>query len=390
MQGFARFLRSCALVAVAAMISGCGTGVAGAAGAESARPSLPAFPATLNPDGTVPWVNAPAIDPDVPPPPPPAAGPTCTAGQSQGVLPAWVSGQASNDGGMDPLTAASLHGWVNLTNISSRPCTLDGVPAVTLMSHGIPVNVSYGQFGTNAAAKVGLPPHGTANFRIDWGAPYCPGKRGPFPGPPDRGPFSLRVTVDGLTLHVAIKSTATPGCLSEDTDPNATTSSVATSPIKPGAVIPGQPAGKPSPLQALRATPKDYPSQIAPGQLLRFVIALANPTSAPVSLAGTPPPGYLVEAFCLGNPSGPGLNFYRTYSLNNRPRPVVPAHGRVRFAMELPIPASGCPTTRLTISWRFPLFGPQGTYTTFTLTITADTVTGRWRSISPPGTRLAV
>jgi hypothetical protein len=82
---------------------------------------------------------------------------------------------------MDPLAAASLHGWVNLTNISASPCTLDGVPAVTLMSHGVPAHVDYAQFGTSKAAEAGVPTHGTANFRIDWGAPYCPGQRGPYP-----------------------------------------------------------------------------------------------------------------------------------------------------------------------------------------------------------------
>ena len=84
---------------------------------------------------------------------------------------------------MAPLAAASLHGWVNLTNISSMACTLEGVPAVSLTSHGIPVNVSYGQSSSNGAAKVGLPPHGTANFPITWSAPYCPGENGPIPGP---------------------------------------------------------------------------------------------------------------------------------------------------------------------------------------------------------------
>jgi len=192
------------------------------------------------------------------------------------VLPAWVSGQQSNDGGMAPLAAASLHGWVNLTNISSRSCTLEGAPAVTLMSRGIAVNVSYGQYGANVATKAGLPPHGTANFSIYWAAPYCPGGMvGPFPGPPDRGPFSLRATVDGVTLHVAIHSTASPGCVDH---PAGDTSSVAAGPIEPGAVIPGAPpSGESSPLRLLRATAHDCPSHIAPGQVLKFVIALANP-----------------------------------------------------------------------------------------------------------------
>jgi hypothetical protein len=58
----------------------------------------------------VPWVSAPAVDPFLKPAPapPPAAGPTCTAGQLRGVLPAWIAGQASNDGGMDPLAVSPL------------------------------------------------------------------------------------------------------------------------------------------------------------------------------------------------------------------------------------------------------------------------------------------
>ena len=35
--------------------------------------------------------------------------------------------------------------------------------------------------------------------------------------------------LDGLNLDIAIRSTASPGCVLEDTDPNVTTSSVVTS-----------------------------------------------------------------------------------------------------------------------------------------------------------------
>jgi hypothetical protein len=333
------------------------------------------FPATLNPDGTVPWVGTPAVDPffTPAPAPPPAVGPACTARQLRGVLPAWVSGQASNDGGMDPLAAASLHGWVNLTNVTARPCTLSGVPAVRFLSRGIPVPVDYGRFGTSQAATVGLPPHGKANFRIDWGAPYCPGRQGPYPGPPDRGPFSLRATVDGLTLDIAVHSTASPGCVLEDTQPDVTTSSVVTSPIEPGAVTPGPPVPGPSPLRALRAIAGNYPARIAPGHLLRFVVTLANPTATAVSLTAPPPPGYAIGAYCARTPSQPGYQFAQTYSLNNRPRPAIPPHGSVRFAMQLAIPATTCPAARLTITWLSPPpgFGLPGPHTAFTVALTS-------------------
>jgi hypothetical protein len=83
---------------------------------------------------------------------------------------------------MDPVAAPSLHGWVNLTNTSGRPSTLDGVPVVTLLSSGISVPVDYARFGTTKTAKVGLPAHGAASFRIDWGAPFCSQQGGLNPG----------------------------------------------------------------------------------------------------------------------------------------------------------------------------------------------------------------
>jgi Domain of unknown function (DUF4232) len=351
------------------VITGCGTTVATSAGAVQASPSVPVFPKTMNPDGTVPWVSAPVVDPFVTPAPapPPATGPTCTAGQLRGVLPAWVSGEASNDGGMDPLAAASLHGWVNLTNVSGKPCTLNGVPAVTLLSNGVPVQVSYARFGTDKAVTVGLPAHGAANFRIDWGAPYCPGGAGIVPGPPDPGPFSLRAVIDGVTLDIAVHSTASPACDLTQEEPGVT-SSVVTSPMSPGSVTPGPPAPKPSVLRRLRATASGYPSRIAPGQLLRFVITLSNPTGAAVSLTAPPPAGYTISAYCARTPSTPGYQFARPYSLDTGPRPVIPAHGAVRFAMQLAIPTLTCPTARLDIGWlggppAFTVGGPQTSFT---------------------------
>lgn len=367
MRGFAGILRPAAFVVVAALVSGCGSVAAAPAGAASASPGLPSFPATLNADGTVPWVNALAVAPSpTPTPAPPATGPTCTAAQLRGVQPTWVSGAQSNDGGMAPLAAASLHGWVNLTNVSASPCTLDGTPAVTLMRRGIPLEVSGGGPGTSPAARTGLPPHRTANFGIFWAAPYCPGGGPPYDGPPDRGPYSLLVTVDGLTLHVPIRSTASPGCVD-----STTPGSVAADPIEPGAGLLRAPlAGESSPLRLLRATAHDYPSEVAPGRVLKFVITLANPTSKPVSLAGTPPPAYSFGAFCQGTSTRPAINFGRNYWLNNRPRPVIRAHSSVRFAMEAEIPATGCGTTRLSITWSFLSFSAPGTFTVFTTTLT--------------------
>jgi hypothetical protein len=147
---------------------------------------------------------------------------------------------------------------------------------------------------------------------------------------------------------------------------------VVTSPIEPGAVISGPPVARPSPLRALRATAQGYPARIAPGQLLRFIITLANPTDAAVSLTAPGPPGYAIGAYCARTPSRPGYQFAQIYSLNNRPRPSVPAHGSVPFAIELAIPTITCPTGRLNITWQSPPpgFGLQGPHTAFTIAVT--------------------
>ena len=368
-------IRWLAAAAVVVAMAGCASQGVPAAGsgpavpaAPSPSPSLPPFPATLNQDGTVPWVSASAIDPLITPAPPvpPAVGPTCTEQQLRAVLPAWISGQASNDGGMDPLAAASLHGWVNLANASARACTLDGVPTVQLLSGGKPVPVDYGRFGTGQAVKVGLPAHGAANFRIDWGAPFCPSSA-------DGGPYALRAAVDGLTLDVAVDSPESPSCLHVETEPEATTSSVVTSPVEPGAVNPERPRPEPSPLRALAATAGGYPARVEPGQRLKFVITLANPTGAAVSLTAPAHPGYAIGASCARTPGTPGYQFAQLYSLDNRPRPAVPAHSRVRFAMQLTIPALTCPAHRVSITWQSPPpgFGLQGPHTEFTIAVTS-------------------
>ena len=76
MRGSRGLPRLCAPVAAAAMVGGCGTGAASPSRTEVTRPALPVFPATLSPDGTVPWVSTPAVDPLLTPAPapPPAVG----------------------------------------------------------------------------------------------------------------------------------------------------------------------------------------------------------------------------------------------------------------------------------------------------------------------------
>jgi hypothetical protein len=370
----ARWLVLAVLVTVA---SACGTRAAGHGGpASQPSPSLPTFAATMNPDGTVPWSSAPAINPAQlvkPPRVPPAVGRTCTASGLRGSLPSWISNAASADHeSIDPLNAGSLHGYVVLTNTSARPCTLSGVPTVTVLSDGVPIPADYARFGTGNATLVGLPPGGQANFRIDWDAPYCPPRPAKLssPPPPSDGPFSLRSRLDGLTITITVRSRATPGCISGDPEPHGSRSGVVTSPIEPGVVLPA-PAPQRSALRQLTATAESYPGQIAGGQTLPFVIALANPTGRPVSLTVPPPPSYDVFVQCPRTPATPGFQVGAAYSLNTGPRPAVPAHGTIRFAMRFQVPAITCPSHRLTVTWQSPApgFGLPGPSTSFSIAV---------------------
>jgi hypothetical protein len=375
-----RVTRWAVVVVLALATAACGAQVGSRTAAATTTPrpgpSLPSFPPTMNRDGTVPWSSAPAVDPYLlakPPPVPPAAGPACTARQVRAVLPSWISNAASmnGEGDLDPAVAGSLHGYVVLTNVSAAPCTLRGVPAVTVLSGGAPIQAEYARFGASEAAKVGLPPGGKANFRIDWGTPFCPNQRGGLPGPPDLGPFSIRAEFGGLRMIIPVDSTASPSCLIGDPEPHGTESGVATSPIMPGVVLPG-PVARPSTLRKLQATAGDYPRQIAAGQLLHFVITLADPTGQPVSLIAPPPPSYAIGVYCPRTPSVAGFQFGLPYSLNTGPRHTVPAWGSVRFAMQVQIPAVPlCPSPRLTITWQSPSpgFGLEGPHTTFSIAL---------------------
>jgi hypothetical protein len=64
----------------------------------------------------------------------------------------------------------------------------------------------------------------------------------------------------------------------------------------------------------------------------------------------------------------PVYQFGRAYELGARPRPVIPARGAVRFAMQLAIPALACPTAKLDVTWTggppaYLVAGPQTSFT---------------------------
>jgi uncharacterized protein DUF4232 len=325
-------------VIIAVSLAGCVHDAAAPGGfTSSARPLRVTLPVKLNPDGSVPWVNAPATSADFltrQPPPPPAVGPACRARQLTAVLSQWISGNVPGEP-EDPVNRASLFGSVVLTNISDAPCTLSGTPSVRLLSSRGMVPLPYGKLRPASTPKVGLPAGGHASFPLAWDAPYC----GLAPGP-----FTVDATLAGLSLRAAIGHQARPGCLFGGAHANGG--------LYAGQIAPGAPPAvpPPSPLQRLTAAAAGGPATVRPGQAVHFVVALTNPTSAPVSLAGRL--GYSLEIFCRGTGRHAGLNYTLLYLLDNRPVPVITPHATIRFDMTAHLPAKPFPGPVLDVTWR--------------------------------------
>lgn len=329
-------------VTAAVAVGGCGDGTGGGPGKAQSppRPRVSAA-ATLEPDGTVPWVDEPAVDADFAGPtrpPAPATGPACHASQLKGALDRWIR-KSTNGEVNDPVMDASLYGFAVLTNTSRTACTLHGVPDVRLAAGGKALPLGQGS-STGEDAVVGLPPGGKAHFRLDWGAPFCT---------ESDGGYSLVADISGTgDVPVRLADQAAPGCAHDDTHPELR-SFLTPGPVTDGDVQPSAPAT--SPLSVLTARPGDIPTHVRPGQTVDFTVTLTNPTAKPVSLAGRP--GFALFVLCTGGSGEQGLSSERTYLLNNRPVHAVPAHGSVRFAIRATVPrADAFPGPRVEISWR--------------------------------------
>jgi hypothetical protein len=334
-----RLLALSACAAAAAVLTGlAGCGTAKGDGGGSGRTVTPprprvSAPATLAPDGTVPWVEEPAVDGDFARPtlpPAPTTGPTCRASQLKGVLDHWIHKSTGGEVN-DPVMDASLYGFALLTNTSGKACTLHGIPDVRLSSHGTRVRLDQGG-SKGEDAVVGLPPGGKAHFRLDWGAPFCPDQA------TAAGPYAL----------VRLADPDVPGCAHDDLHPQVR-SFLTPGPVEDGDVQPSRPAT--SPLSVLTARAGDVPEHVRPGGTADFTVTLANPTAKAVPLTGRP--GFHLDVLCKGAPGTEGLSTQKVYLLNNRPVHSVPAHGSVRFAVRAKIPAAPAfPGPELDITWR--------------------------------------
>lgn len=162
-----RFMRLVVIAMAAAMVVACAGGPhrttgTGPATVQTPVPSLPpvvSAPATMLPGNIVPFVNEPAAASEfqatLPAQPQPRrpSGPSCTSSQLAGTLPRWVRKSHDNDGErMDPVQAASLYGWVVVTNTSDKPCTLQGKVGARLVDAAGELRVDYSN-DINATAQ---------------------------------------------------------------------------------------------------------------------------------------------------------------------------------------------------------------------------------------------
>lgn len=360
------FAAGAAVLAVA--VAGCGTrdGRAGAGGGTTAPAARVPAAATLAPDGRVPWVNEPAGTSDFSMPTAasaPATGPACHASQLSGVLSRWIRKGTGGEAD-DPLMDASLYGYAVLTNTSRAACSVHGIPTPQVAANGTAVPLGHGG-SRDTGVAVGLPPGGTANFRLDWDGPFCS---------TSAGPYTMVAAVPGTgDVAVRLADRTVPGCAHDDTHPDPT-SYLTAGPVLPGDGRPRRPVTSPLSALTARAEPAAPakgasrtvrrsrtvrtgravpPGQtVRPGQTVDFTVTLSNPTGTAVSLAGRP--GFTLELLCQGTDGRAGLaTGTKVYLLNNRPVHSVPAHGSVRFAVHAAVPADWSFTgPKLYVTWQ--------------------------------------
>jgi hypothetical protein len=335
------------VVAAAAVLAaaGCGTGTGtGTGGAGDPPPARVPAAATLLPDGTVPWVDEPAGLREYDTPPrarrtDPAAGP-CRAEDLRGELAAWLSPRPGAGGWTAaPDGPGKLIGEATVTNTGQRACRLRGEVDTRIRDAAgeLPIGYSHSINAEGRERTTIVPPGGSASLRLDWTAPYCAREPGPLQ-------LEIRLPEDGGSLLAPVRSRQVPVCSTSETHPELR-SYLSSS----GFDEPVTETVDDSPLGALTASVEPVRT-VRTGDLATFHVTLRNPTGAAVPL--DPGPGYYQEMFSQGDAGTPAVNQGGTYRLNCRPVRSVPAHGAVRFAMGVHVPAGMTPGRTLDVTWR--------------------------------------
>ncbi len=280
--------------------------------AASAPPTAPTPASTPSADDAVPWIDRPgsmvAASP-LPPSPLPTSGPACAA----------ASLAASNGGGDG--AAGSLFYTITFTNTTSYDCVLRGTPRVVATEAGKrPVAATPARLFP--VVPTALASGGQSTLQLQTVRDCAARSQGPGNWPTD--------VYDTVTIAIpGGGSVAVHG--SFDVECGLYVGEFGVTPPDP--VYPTPPLGG--------ATFKlDLPASVQAGDQLRYVVDIANPTDADMTL--DPCPSYLQQG-----PDDPGKT---PLQLNCDAVHEVAAGQTVRFAMQLPIPAD-TPTGPAQVCW---------------------------------------
>ncbi|HEX5543267.1 MAG TPA: hypothetical protein VFX60_17200 [Micromonospora sp.] len=339
--------------------------------AEPGRPERSAegsAPASLLADGSVPWADLKITGEDLNgrpavPRSPAAGSKPCRAEQLSGRLTGWVrpSGGGETPRGMDA-AIGKLIGEVDVQNVSTVECTLQGEVPTTMLAGGreIPMQYTHGINEEGRARVVAVPASSHASLRLDWSGPFCQ----PIDGPLE---LAIKLPNGGGTLRAPITADDRPGCQQgEGINPHAQAALFASGFTEPVAVS----APPSSPLDQLTVAVAGPPTAAA-GSRLTFHVTLGNPTGGPLPL--NPCPGYLMERFSLGDATNEPVNTSQLYRLNCRPLTQIPAGGTTVFEMVTEVPASMRAGRELTLTWKLylPHYGQRANqFGAFTLKVT--------------------
>lgn len=327
--------------AVAVTAAGCGT--AGPAGSGESLPPPVSAAATLLPDGTVPWVEEPAGLREYDTPPQarrtdPDAGP-CRARDLRGELASWLSPRPGAGGWRAaPDGPGKLIGEATVTNTGERACRLRGEVDTRIRDAAgeLPIGYSHSIDAEGRERTTIVPPGGSASLGLDWTAPYCARTPGPLQ-------LEIRLPEGGGSLLAPVRSRQVPVCSASETH------SELRSYLSSGAFDePAQETVDDSPLGALTASVEPVRA-VRTGELATFHVTLRNPTGAAIPL--DPGPGYHQEMFSQGDATTPAVNTGGVSRLNRRPIRSIPAHGAVRFAMGVRVPAGMAAGRTLDVTW---------------------------------------
>lgn len=317
--------RRIVIIAIAAMLTGCGTAsqtfrtsspVAASGGATVPAPTAAASAGRA---GLVSWVDQPATAPPPPlaPVPPPPAYPACRADQIKA---------SAGRGGVGLGNVLSV---VMLTNVSSSNCSLSGYPTSLTGVHA------------DGSQHVLSPGHGTQfDQQFAWPANLRNGQSGQlgigtWDGCPAAQQGQQQAHVQPTTAYSG-EVVGLPG--------GGTVRASASFDTVCGVAV--TTFGAPEPPPTLSGTypglsaHANLPSRVVAGTVLDYTVTLTNNTDRPVAL--DPCPIYQ-ESIYAGQPH------QHTYRLNCTAVHAIPADGSVTYAMQIPVPDTS--TSAAKFSW---------------------------------------